>query len=266
MSGKRLKYPGRDMVLTRWSASDIKYRQMMASAGEGQQDRFACSSPYERYAIGLPSPVLEPKGSPVPVTVQFRCRTCANCLNHKRRLWTARAVDELRLSRRTWFGTLTCHPEARFQMEMRAASLIEPRLAADWRDIDSATKYKALCDILTKEMQKWLKRVRKDSSARLRYLLVLEAHKDGFPHVHILLHEINTRVAKSLLEKHWRFGFSHWRLVDTHSPASAYYTCKYLTKSHQTRVKASLKYGHASVKRLTEVAEGLTDAAPKATE
>src|SRR3546814_8298459 len=88
-------------------------------------------------------------------------------------------------------------------------------------------------------VRSWLKRVRSVTGVPLRYLLVVEPHDDGFPHFHILMHEQDSPVRKALLEEQWRSGFSHWRLVKNEDPRSVYYACKYLTKSHQTRVRAS---------------------------
>src|SRR3546814_836309 len=97
----------------------------------------------------------------------------------------------------------------------------------------------------------------------LRYLLVVEPHDDGFPHFHILMHEQDSPVRKALLEEQWRSGFSHWRLVKNEDPRSVYYACKYLTKSHQTRVRASRRYGQAHlVSRTTERMERVTRLMP----
>src|SRR3546814_5721811 len=57
----------------------------------------------------------------VPVEVPSRCRRCENCLRHKQRLWTARAIDELKAASRTWFGTLTFRPTDRFRIDCQAA-------------------------------------------------------------------------------------------------------------------------------------------------
>lgn len=90
-----------------------------------------------------------------------------------------------------------------------------------------------------------LKRLRKAHGKRggLRYLVVMEAHKSNLPHYHILLHEVFTDypMRKALLRPAWRFGFSHWKLADE---KAAPYVAKYLAKSAQARIRASIDYGN----------------------
>ena len=95
----------------------------------------------------------------------------------------------------------------------------------------------------TPDVTKWLKRVRKESGAKLRYILVAEAHKSGLPHYHMLVHEQvgGGQVGERTLRKQWAMGFSKWNLVTDKAPAR--YVCKYLTKAAAARVRASLNYG-----------------------
>src|SRR3546814_7109724 len=112
-------------------------------------------------------------------------------------------------------------------------------------------------------VRSWLKRVRSVTGVPLLFLLVVKPHDDGCPHFHILMHEQDSPVLKALLEEQWRSGFSHWRLVKNEDPRSVYYACKYLTKSHQTRVRASRRYGQAHlVSRTTERMERVTRLMP----
>lgn len=87
---------------------------------------------------------------------------------------------------------------------------------------------------------------------------MVEAHKSGDPHLHILVHEPEGPVTKALLEKQWNLGFSHWRLVGADRKA-AVYACKYLGKEALTRVRASFRYGQGyAVARITERLSALT--------
>jgi len=90
----------------------------------------------------------------------------------------------------------------------------------------------------------YMKRVRKQSGAPLRYLLAVEEHKDGFPHLHALVHEWGTEVGKRALQGTWLYGHSHVKLADL---AAAKYVCKYVTKSPVARLRASLHYGRPDV-------------------
>lgn len=263
----RTKYPGRNRVLHREDAADAVWRQYMREES-GKHDRYACTDPYIIYGIGLPSAsdamrrYWQGKTSGrVPVEFPNRCRKCENCLLHRRRLWAARAYDEMLASSRTWFGTLTFNPECRFLTECHASGAAKMAGLGEWRSMEPSNQYKYLADTASVEVTKYLKRVRKNSGVPLRYLLVAEAHKDGFPHFHLLLHEQSGPVRKARLEEWWLSGHSHWRLVDASDRKAAYYVCKYLSKDIRTRVRASVRYGRAHmVGRLTECMQGATRA------
>lgn len=260
------KYPGRNRVMSRDSARDYVWRR---TAVRHAVQRDVCTAPIELPAIGLPSGVLDRGQSPLAITLEARCRKCEACLAHRRRLWTARAVDEITASRRTWFGTLTVSPENRVALRYRAE---KARLRASREQLSSLgpdEQFRILAAQLSVEATKWLKRVRAQAGVPLRYLLVTEAHKSGDPHMHILLHETADPVTKRLLEAQWKYGFSHWRLVEQDRKA-AVYVCKYLAKDALTRVRASSRYGQpALVRSLTERVSDVSDAvtsAPAASE
>jgi hypothetical protein len=98
---------------------------------------------------------------------------------------------------------------------------------------------------ISKEITRYIKRVRHHSRASLRYLVVTEAHKSGDPHYHMLLHEVSQDepVRKAILKDCWDLGFTHHKLVENERHAS--YVCKYLSKSMSARVRASQRYGAA---------------------
>lgn len=194
------------------------------------------------------------------VYVKVRCRKCDKCLWHKRRLWTARAITEVRSACRTWFGTLTVGPDRRFWAKAKASQTVARRRAEDWDMLSASERTKAIARELSPEVTRWLKRVRKESGAPLRYLLVIEPHKDDFPHFHLLLHELGQPIPKRLLERQWNWGFSSWKLLDQFNVTGVRYACKYLTKSVQTRIRASRKYGQADVGQITERLESVTRA------
>lgn len=250
---KQRKYPGRNRVMARQDAADAKMRQYIEGQGDTKRDPYACSDPYVIHGIGLPSAhdaiprYFEGKSnSKVPVSFDTRCRKCPECLAHRRRLWTARASDELKAAHRTWFATLTIRPEERFVASMHAASSAAKAGHGSWTSMSSENQFRYLVEYLGHEISRYLKRVRKAGSP-FRYLLVSEAHKDGFPHFHMLIHEAALPLTKRLLEDNWRLGYSQFRLVNSSDPRSAFYVCKYLSKSAQTRVRASKRYGNAAL-------------------
>lgn len=244
------KYPGRDRVMAIDDARDVLWRQRV----QGETARFPCLDPVEINAIGLP-PMWE-RERKLPVVQKARCRKCENCLLHRRHLWTARAVDEILLSRRSWFGTLTVSPENRFRFRMEADLSAQRKRQEPLSDLPPADHFQYLAKPVLREATRFLKRLRK-SGAVFRYLLVTEAHASGDPHLHILVHEIENPIGKRALEGAWRSGFSHWRLVKGDRSAATY-VCKYLNKSAQTRVRASLGYG--TQRRIAVAAEAVQTA------
>lgn len=161
------------------------------------------------------------------------CRKCHRCLKNRQRLWSSRARTELKSSSRTWLGTLTINPHQRFIFSLQAGS----------RDYHRSAR------IIGAEVTKFLKKLRK-AKHRFRYVLVMEAHKDGYPHVHLLLHEVGPQIPKRELQKHWKHGFSNWKLADKDARA-AHYVTKYLAKDMRTRVRASQRYG----RNIVDIAE-----------
>jgi len=196
--------------------------------------------------------------------VSVRCRRCQPCQDHRRRLWTARAIEEMKMAPRSWFVTLTFRPEVRFIMESRADNSTRRRRAERLCDLNSIDRYQAIAAVTGQEVTRWLKRVRKVSKAKLRYLLVAEAHNDGFPHYHLLLHEISGSATKRQIQSAWdRNGFSHCRLIDTRSGNEAYYACKYLNKGASTRVRSSVHYGQLRPEIISDAVASLQQAGEK---
>ena len=171
-----------------------------------------CSNNVEIMLFGLPDKLLADLGIEAAARanqrILVRCRKCPECLAHRTRVWTARAVAETVGSVRTWFGTLTLHPDRATQARMSADRALTDAIS----DRSDPNYFNKMVDSVNPELTKFLKRVRKNSDARLRYMLVAEPHKSGMPHWHILIHEQSGVVTKRELEAAWRYGFSHWRL------------------------------------------------------
>lgn len=193
------------------------------------------------------------------VWAKVRCRRCKPCLWHKRRQWTAKAIAEVRMSHRTWFGTLTCDGHRRTWARFAAEKWANTARAEPFSRMSEADRTTALAKFISPEVTRWLKRVRKNSGQSFRYLLVVEAHADGFPHYHILLHEPSSPVTKRELQGAWTWGFSQFKLLDPGDIGGVRYACKYLTKAAQTRVRASRQYGQfRGTKRKTELLNDAT--------
>lgn len=182
---------------------------------------------------------------PVTIEMQVRCRRCEDCLRRRAAKWWFAAKAETASSARTWFGTLTLSPEWHMRSKLLACERLKVRAGIDFEALAPEDQFKERHAEIGKLITLWLKRVRKQSEAALRYLLVAEAHKSGLPHYHCLVHETfrDRPVRKSTLERQWSYGYTAWRLVD---PAAAGYVTKYLSKSALARVRASKGYGTAS--------------------
>lgn len=179
-----------------------------------------------------------------------RCRRCGACLAYRRRLWAGRAAVEVATARRTWWGTLTQRPAARAH-QLYEAQLRAYRSGVDYDGLPKAERYARLVSVLGGRFGLYMKRLRKAKGVKVRYLLVAEPHKNGDPHLHVLLHEMGEPIAKSVLEKQWTDGFSSWRLVeathDSHQKV-AWYITKYMLKAEDgPRLRASFRYGSTNL-------------------
>lgn len=180
-------------------------------------------------------------GQPLWVDIETRCRRCGPCMRARAYQWAQRAIREIEISSRTWFGTLTLSPHEQF-IAWTKAQVRDPDIRAASPDKQFIARHEQIAP----EITKYLKRVRAASGARLRYLLVAEAHKSGLPHYHILIHEHPSwpAVRKIVLDDEWKLGFTKFKLVQPERRRkAAYYAAKYLTKAAEARVRASLRYG-----------------------
>jgi hypothetical protein len=176
----------------------------------------------------------------VEVIVDAKCRQCEHCLRKRRQHWWFRARAETNLAPRTWFATFTFTPEHHYRVLLLARQRAA-RKGLDWDGLSETQQFGALVDVAGAEITLFFKRVRKDAKGPLRYLLVSEAHESGLPHFHALIHEVTANaVAYAVLKRHWRCGFSTFKLADEKAPA---YLAKYISKDARCRVRASAHYG-----------------------
>lgn len=186
------------------------------------------------------------------VILKTRCNQCDRCGWARKKLWRMRASAETAAAGRTWFLTLTFRPEERHRLlevaRMRAIK------AGDDLDTDSPDRrYRAYERETAREVTLYLKRVREAAGVPFRYMCVAEAHGDGTPHYHLLVHEeVGREIKHACLSGQWRCGFSRVKLAPDNGAAA--YIAKYLTKSRGPRVRASLLYGSIA---LESVANGV---------
>lgn len=184
-----------------------------------------------------PGDIIVTKRSKGPQWVRYsvRCRVCNACLRARAKLWAARALQECAADERTWFVTLTLRPEEHYRALAQGLSLAGVTSATDETEFT----------IRVLAVQRWLtlalKRLRKNTGARIRYLACYEKHASGLPHLHMILHEREGSVRKQDVQYVWTHGFSNVKLLK--EPKQVWYACKYLGKSKEARVRASLHYG-----------------------
>lgn len=180
------------------------------------------------------------------VSLLTPCRRCQPCLKARARMWAARAMHEIRTARRTWFCTYTLSPQSHYVMQCRAVAHADAR-SIPMAELVGDDLINRQSDEVAREITLMLKRLRKELklSGALRYLIVREKHKSGLPHWHAFVHEqtADALIKHAMLAVQWEWGFAKFKLVDEGDPRAAFYVAKYLGKSNEGRVRASLRYG-----------------------
>lgn len=188
------------------------------------------------------------------------CRKCENCLKRRAAHWRLRAYSEYRAAERTWFGTLTVAPEHRLRV-LAACRAVASRNGDDFDMLPLAKQFREKVKCISREVTRYLKRVR-NGHPGMRFLLVVEAHKNGDPHFHVLVHEVaGDPIRHAKLSDQWRIGFSNWKLVA--DSKSAAYVTKYLAKSNLARVRASIDYGNPPSRNSDSVSQRPTESVSK---
>lgn len=193
---------------------------------DGQDSQFEDDSAYTpKHYVWMPG-----RRHIIRVFIATRCNKCERCARSRRRLWMSRIKYETDNAPRTWFGTLTLNPMWLLRCEVQGRKDGVSPLAVSGQEV---TRY--------------LKRLRKHATGKLRFVCVTEEESSGerefHPHYHMLVHEQTRGAIKhAVLAEQWSWGFERWRVVDPQTQP-AWYLCKYLTKSSTDRIRASILYG-----------------------
>lgn len=184
---------------------------------------------------------------PLGVDLTVPCRKCQSCLLRRARLWAHKCKDEIMSSPRTWFATYTATPEQHYRW-LAKARMNRLETCAPFDAENSEIEFAELCAAAGPDITRYVKRIRKESGARIRYIIVAERHlsggeNHGLPHWHALIHETpgDKPIRKAVLKGQWHHGFSRFKLIE--NPAAAWYVCKYLSKDAACRIRASVRYG-----------------------
>lgn len=235
-------------VMRLGAARNVAARAIEAGATRSSLSTFQwdvagrCESPVPVEIEGRADTRRGESGMPVAIQMETRCRRCRTCLRYRAWLWRVRAQAEVASAQRSWFVTLTLRPEEHWLAELRADAACRRR-GVSFASLSPSEQFAERHRAIGVDLTHWLKRIRKNSGAKLRYILVCEAHKSGMPHYHGLIHEVSGSdpVTKRHVQEAWQLGFSQVKLVE--GAVAAAYVTKYLSKSVLARVRASLRYG-----------------------
>lgn len=174
--------------------------------------------------------------------IETACRGCPECLNARAYKWKRRAAIEWAQAPRTWLVTLTFDPQLHVEFEARARAAAAAS-GFEWSKLTAAERFARTVSVSGAELTRFVKRLRKNTGSKLRYLLVAEQHKSGKPHFHMLLHEVagSNSIQWKAIDFAWRGGFMTAKLVRDIKGAG--YAAKYLAKAKGAKVRASLGYG-----------------------
>lgn len=144
-----------------------------------------------------------------------KCGKCRGCLRLRTNDWVRRAMLEFEAHDRTWFLTLT---------------------------------YRGKYEVGYEAVQKFLKRLRKNTGHKIRFLCATErGSKNDRLHYHLCIHG-PVALTKRLICKEWPHGLTHMRLMK--DLTAARYVAKYTAKDGKLR--ASLGYGHSTLDAATD--------------
>lgn len=213
-----------------------------------------CEDPYRRVTLGRPSRTQVRKyvtvgpGSKttLEVIMWLPCSRCGRCRKRLASSWRQRIKHELALDSRTWFGTLTFRPAARYALHAAASAAY----GEGFEGLPEHHRFRLIEREGYKEVQRYWKRVREQSNVKVRYVMVAEQHADGSLHYHAILHERGKVLRYAIIDEQWHAGFSKWKLVDRSGDylRTAHYVTKYLTKHNAGRTRASQHYAQFSLK------------------
>lgn len=230
----------------------------------------SCENPVPVQFDGAPRGLVGGRYARLPgrgyaLTLYTKCRRCGDCLRRRRSHWAYRAQEEIRTWSRTWFATFTFAPHWHAVMRMRASRRLADR-GTDFERLPGDDLSQELSAEYRRELTLYFKRLRKQSGAMLRYILVQEQHKSGLPHFHALIHEVNplTPIRHATLTAQWKLGYTKFKLCE--GMKSAWYVAKYLAKAVDNRVRASLRYGLGNALKHSGRKANVTNPGPAATE
>lgn len=162
--------------------------------------------------------------------INVPCGHCASCLANRANQWTFRIEKELDVSSSAYFVTLTydndhlplLHPDGSFSR---------------FSDHDWNAPSDLVVSVCRRDVQLFMKRLRKTSKSSLKYFLTSEYGEHfGRPHYHMILFNYDKDPVN--IEKCWSLGYVKFGNVE---PGSIRYVTKYFVTPQEVIPKGSLK-------------------------
>jgi len=155
----------------------------------------------------------------ITVEMHLPCRLCEVCRRRRQMQWQHKANNECAVATRNWFGTLTFEPDMQMQI-LHIARAKAHQKSCDFDEGSPREQFIGLVASASRFITLYLKRLRKRSGAKFRYILVAEPHKSGKPHYHVIFHEtIGSQILPHrVLTECWPHGFTKFNLVGEGSP------------------------------------------------
>lgn len=233
-----------------------------------------CKTPVKVATTYAYHDVMKEEGYAGQLHIHARCRKCDKCGNAKRSLWAYRAYAEgEKTAGRSWFVTFTFgrgeHWDklTRSPVSFKGSDILE--LEVQKRALEANIPIPSVgspaWSIMASQAARGLvssaiKRLRKATAkrGRFRFLAVVEKHKSGWPHVHLILYEGATNTLTfNAIRKCWQgfsMGWTSAELVrkgdkaedgntEISSAVGAAYITKYLGKDASSVVWASVRFG-----------------------
>lgn len=148
--------------------------------------------------------------------LQRPCGKCVECFSWWREKWIRRAALEVEFASKSWYCTFTHRP-------------------------GTNTEYS--------DIQKFFKRLRKNTGEKVTYLCVLERGSKGTKRLHWHLF-IHGNVTWRQIDKEWKLGFNKMNIIKKGRKGVRSYVLKYVTK--QAKPRTSQGYGSRYVKQASE--------------
>lgn len=181
-------------------------------------------------------------GGTFAVNMQVPCRKCAKCAYMRSRMYEEKIKNDIMSARsegiNSYFVTLT------FTVGKRAALWKQSVAMSGDGHVTKRLRAKPVVAEVATFVRRLRDRNKRLNDVKLRYISVIEYHKSGDPHVHMVISgKLNSKVIRAA---RWKGGYLHIRRIPKEAGAEsdmANYVSKYIAKDCDALVTSSKHYG-----------------------